>query len=169
MNQLAIPALAPRLAVCSFVVDGEPIPCGRPRASIGKSKAGKSFVHVYADPRSAGYEKLIGQMALANRALEWRTDWAAYSLRIRVYQAERRGDGDNFLKAVQDGLQGVLWGNDRRIRHATVDVFDDFDRPRLEVLAAMVGPLDEQHDRDERRRVLAARARRAGTTRRRAA
>lgn len=147
----------PELPVCTFTVHGEPVPCGRPRARIVTPKRGKPFIHVHPDERSAAYEKLVGEVALAARPASWRIDWSAYDLRIRVYQRRRQGDWDNFAKAVCDGAQGILWGNDRRVRAGRVDMLDDLDRPRLEVFAEMVGELDLEADRRARARMLAAR------------
>lgn len=142
---------------CAFTVHGEPVPCGRPRARIVTPRGKAPFIHMHPDAKSEAYEKLVSEVACPARPAGWRLDWAAYDLRVRVYQRERRGDGDNFAKAVADGCAGVLWENDRRIRSWRIDILDDLDRPRLEVLATMLGELDAEADQKARARLLAAR------------
>jgi len=158
--QLALVApLAPRLYTCSFVVHGEPIPCGRPRSAIGSRGDGSAFVRVYADPKSDKYEKLIGAIALGARPRGWRSDWGMYALSVRVYRSERRGDGDNFAKAVADGCLKVLWDNDGRVTSWRISMLDELERPRIEVLARMVGNMDAEQDRKARTRMLGERRR----------
>lgn len=173
---LALFTKAPAIArpSCLFVVPGEPVPCGRPRSrAFIAYEGGKPVARlaVHPDPKSDAYEQAIGLVARAARPTGWRTDWAAYELRVRVWQSERRGDGDNFVKAVADGCAGkkgssgtwerppVLWDNDRRIKKWIVEIGDDLDRPRLEVLATMIGDLSHDDDQKARTRLLAQRRR----------
>lgn len=156
---------------CLFVVPGEPVPCGRPRSRIVAPKGGAPYIQVRPDPKSDAYEQAVGLVASTARPKGWRTDWAAYEIRVRAWQSERRGDGDNFAKAVADGCAGkkgssgtwerppVLWDNDRRIKKWVVEIGDDLDRPRLEVLATMLGDLSHDDDQKARTRLLAQRRR----------
>jgi Holliday junction resolvase RusA-like endonuclease len=145
---------------CAFTVPGEPVPCGRPRSRIVTPYGKAPFIQTYPDPKSDAYEKAVGLVARASRPTGWRTDWAAYEVRIRVFQALRRGDADNLAKAPIDGCQGVLWDNDRRIRKLVVEVADDLVNPRLEVLATMLGDLTAEADARLRTKAM-ARQRRA--------
>jgi hypothetical protein len=54
----------------------------------------------------------------------------------------RRGDGDNYQKAVADGLTGVLWQNDAAAHTWAVDIIDDLAKPRIEVIVEMLGDQD---------------------------
>lgn len=141
---------------CLFTVYGPPVPCGRPRATVIPSPKG-SRAHVYADPKSVKYQKLIGEVALRHRPPSWRSDWASYSLWVRVYLKEDRGDCDNFLKSVSDGCNRILWDNDKRIRSWRIDIAEDHKNPRVEVLAMMVGDIDADKARRVRTRTLAKR------------
>jgi Holliday junction resolvase RusA-like endonuclease len=141
---------------CVFTVEREPVPCARPRSRIVTPRGREPFIQTYPDPKSAEYQELVGENALWNRPPGWRIDWARYEVRVRVYQRERRGDGDNFLKQVADGCQGILWDNDRRIRRWTIDIIDELQNPRLEVLATMVGDLDAAADKQARAKLLVA-------------
>lgn len=182
MSQLALiapPAQKLHTVTVTFTVHGEPIPCGRPRGQLITPKHRKPFIHWHPDEESDKYEAHIRRVATLNRPHGWRIDWGAYSLSVRVYQREQRGDGDNFLKAVADGCGGklrkgateeqralnpwaeppALWVSDRRVRSWSIKIIDEQDNPRLEVLASMVGELDIEQDRKARARLLAARRR----------
>lgn len=119
---------------CSFVIQGEPVPCARARVIWAKGKM------LGVTPRkTSGYEQLVGFHALASRPREWRQDWASYSLTIAVYRAIRRGDGDNYAKAVADGCTGILWTNDSSIHRWVIEIHDDLVHPRIEVTVSMLG------------------------------
>jgi Holliday junction resolvase RusA-like endonuclease len=151
---------------CAFTILGEPVPCGRPRSVpyiVWEGKTPKARVKVHPDPKSDAYEQAVGLVARTARPVGWRADWAVYELRARVFQARRAGDGDNFAKAIADGCAGILWENDRRIRLWHIQILDDLTRPRLEVLAVMLGEVDASEDAKLRSRALAKRRGRAAS------
>jgi Holliday junction resolvase RusA-like endonuclease len=43
---------------------------------------------------------------------------------VTVHRARRAGDGDNFLKAAKDALNGVCWPDDRMVVTALVRILD---------------------------------------------
>jgi len=57
---------------------------------------------------------------------------------IRAYRPRAIGDVDNIIKALLDSCNKTLWTDDRQIKHLEIDVYDDKDRPRVEM---EVGPL----------------------------
>lgn len=109
-----------------IIIPGKPIP--KARARIGKHGA-------YTPQRTAQYERLVAGMALIARQEAHEKLWTGpVNLEVRIYpdrvevmaaQMEgeaRTGGGDisNVLKAVEDGLQGVIFKNDRQVEYLTV-------------------------------------------------
>lgn len=133
--------------ICSFTVPGEPVPCARARVIPGRAITPK---------KTGAHERLVGLIALSKRPTGWRLDWASYDLTVRVYRATRKGDGDNYAKAVADGCTGVLWTNDSAIHRWVIVIEDDLVHPRTEVMISMAGELDLEADRKLRAQALAA-------------
>jgi hypothetical protein len=79
---------------------------------------------------------------------------------VRVYRATRKGDGDNYAKAVADGCTGVLWKDDSRIHRWVIVIEDDLVHPRTEVMISMAGELDLEADRKLRAQALTAKGKR---------
>lgn len=116
----------------SFVVPGQPIPKGRPRASV---RGGR--VHMRTPPRTVAYEDAVAWAARAVcRAPLDMVDGAPVPLAVcvvavlaRVGRLDKRGltagrvwahgstaDADNIAKAVLDGMQrGGALANDRHV------------------------------------------------------
>lgn len=55
---------------------------------------------------------------------------------VAVYRERQRGDLDNYLKVLLDGLQGVFYDNDAQIRELHATLHDDRHDPRCEVSIA---------------------------------
>jgi Holliday junction resolvase RusA-like endonuclease len=123
--------------ICSFVIQGEPVPCARARVFARRGK-----IVAVTPEKTRGYEHIVGLVARTKRPRGWRLDWASYSIKVTVYRAVRRGDGDNYQKAVADGLTGVLWQNDSAAHAWTVDIVDDLAKPRIEVIVETLGDQD---------------------------
>lgn len=120
-----------------FLVPGEPIGKGRPR--IGKVG---SHARMFTPTKTANYEGLIalaGTEAMVGRSLlegpvmvELRIvmaipaskskRWKAQALAGEVFPT-KKPDMDNVIKAIYDGLNGVVWKDD-------VQVVDAFVRKR---------------------------------------
>jgi len=113
----------------AFTVPGPPVPKERPR--VGKN-GGRT------PARTAAYEKHVGFCALAARSSlskTWPIDADAYEITLEIHELPKsRGDLDNYMKSILDGMQGILYGTDRRVRKATVTVSVDRLKPRAEVM-----------------------------------
>lgn len=109
------------MKVLTFWVDGRPVP--KERARTVRTKRGKYCT--YTPPRTAAWEqrvRLVAQAACS--ATGWRPVMASYSVHVDVYRARRAGDGDNFLKAAKDALNGVVWPDDRMSVQGSYHVYD---------------------------------------------
>lgn len=108
----------------SFVVAGAPVPKARARVMNGYS---------FTPKRVRDYELLV--RTIAESVVSKRPDWpldnaAGYFLRVAVYRAARRGDLDNYTKAISDGLQRTCFDDDKRIVEIHAKLFDDKEHPR---------------------------------------
>lgn len=125
-----------------FTVPG--LPQGKGRARFGNGRT-------YTPAKTVAYEGLIalaGQQAMAGRELLTAPVYiqvhaffpipASWSKKRRVAAATRltwhtgKPDGDNVLKAVGDGLNGIVWKDDSQVAFAKV-LKHYADTPRLEV------------------------------------
>lgn len=145
----------------SFVIEGEPVPCARARVF---SRGGITVARTPSKTRA--FEHLVAVSARVKRPTDWRLDWASYDLSVRVYRATRKGDGDNYAKAIADGCTGVLWTNDSRIHRWVIVIEDDLVHPRTEVMVYMTGDLDLEADRNLRAQALAANGKKTKAKRR---
>lgn len=92
-----------------FFVSGNPIPKERPR--FGRNG------NVYTPKKTKAWETLVGLHGKVARPAGWPLD-AKYKVTIKVRPYRRRGrkgDLDNFLKSILDGLEGILWDNDTQV------------------------------------------------------
>ena len=126
-----------------FTINGECVPKARPRFS--------KFGHVYTTPKTRAYENIVKSTAIDNRVpcitTALRVELIIYKSIPKSFSKKKRElanegkiypvvkpDIDNYVKAVLDGLNGVLFVDDKQIV--------DFraakrysDRPRVEVTA----------------------------------
>lgn len=113
----------------SLVIPGPPVAKGRPRIS---TRGG--FARAYTPAKTVAYEGLVamaGHEAMAGRApiegalrlgmvatfqvpASWSKKKTAAALEGAVRPAGRP-DADNILKAIGDGLNGVVWRDDAQI------------------------------------------------------
>ncbi|OVE45679.1 RusA family crossover junction endodeoxyribonuclease [Chromobacterium violaceum] len=111
----------------TFTVPGAPVGKGRPKVS---TRGGK-FARMYTPEKTASYEGLIAlaaQQAMAGRAplngpadvsiimvLPIPTSWSkrkqAAALAGQVFPT-KKPDADNVVKAIFDGMNGVVWVDD---------------------------------------------------------
>ena len=102
-------------------------------------KAGKPFIHMYADPETEAYEKVLAQTAalfmrgraptenpvalLVHAFLRVPESWSRRDREAALAGAilpTSRPDGDNYLKAVQDSLNKICYSDDSQVVDARV-------------------------------------------------
>lgn len=127
----------PELQIIEFTVPGEPVGKGRPR--VGKVGG---HARLFTPEKTANYEGLVahaGQLAMDGRQLldgallvelhitvsvprSWSQKKRALALAGKVFPT-KKPDKDNVIKAIYDGLNGVIWVDD-------VQVVDGIQRKR---------------------------------------
>lgn len=122
------------LAPVAFVVPGEPIGKGRPR--IGKVG---NHARMFTPAKTANYEGLIahaGHQAMAGRELIEGPVMVELHIALSIPQSmskkrkaqaiagdlfpTKKPDMDNVIKAIYDGLNGVVWKDDVQVVDAHV-------------------------------------------------
>lgn len=107
---------------CEIYIEGVPRPKERPRLRAGGG---------FTPPATRGWEEVVTWAAISQGARRVFSSWdGEYAVDVTIYHAKvLRGDLDNYLKAILDGLQtaGVL-RNDKLVRELTIRrVPDDVD------------------------------------------
>lgn len=117
-----------------FEVPGEPHHKGRHRARIARTKGGGQFIHMYPDPATAAYEKVIAQraaiemrgrkpserpLALIVHAfksvpMSWSRRERADALAGRILPTGK-ADWDNFGKCCSDAMNKIAYLDDAQI------------------------------------------------------
>lgn len=114
-------------------VPGSPVP--KARARVYTTRRGE--IRAVTPARTRDAEDEMGWLL----KMAWRQEAdasAQFGVRCRfvfsrtVAGDERRVDGDNCLKAALDAGNGVVWADDRQVRHAEYDV-QFGDEPRAEI------------------------------------
>ena len=136
----------------SFIIPGNPVPKGRPRISV---RDGKAFARTPA--KTVIFENLVKhEAALAmdgqapyegpvdlkiNVCLPHSTSWPAWK-RDGVFSGEilqtSRPDLDNYIKAILDGLNGVVFKDDAQVVNIGASKFFAV-TPRIYVQAEFLG------------------------------
>lgn len=111
-----------------ITIDGDPIPAQRPRYSVRR---------VYQPKRNVEYRKQIQAAAMAAMAgAEPLKGEVAVTVKLyrRFKPAARNfGDVDNHLKALFDGMNQIVFDDDRQIVRCVVEKFQDKVNPRVEI------------------------------------
>lgn len=126
-----------------FTINGECVPKARPRFS--------KFGHVYTTPKTRAYENIVKSTAIDNRVpcvtTALRVELVIYKSIPKSFSKKKRElanegkiypvvkpDIDNYVKAVLDGLNGVLFVDDKQIvDFRAIKRYSD--SPRVEVTA----------------------------------
>ena len=112
----------------TFEILGDPIPAARPRFSKG---------HCYQPARNREYRLRVAQAAQnamqGSKPLE-----GALSMDVRIYRKYKRtarlyGDVDNHLKALLDGMNGIVFADDGQVVEIAALKCVDKINPRVEV------------------------------------
>jgi crossover junction endodeoxyribonuclease RusA len=113
------------LEVLEFTVEGVPVPKGRPRFFRG---------HAVTPKRTRDYEKKVREVAMAAAAeCGWVADDRDCWLNVIVCRAAKRGDLDNYVKAITDAINGVAYDDDRRIAYINAVRREDKNYPKVTV------------------------------------
>jgi len=121
----------------SFVVHGPPVPKARARV-VSRVENGKTKTRGVTPAKTRDYEKLVNLCALGARLKHGAWPHVErsvhYGIKLRVFRSRDAGDLDNYVKAVSDACNGVLWLDDSQIRRidAMVDGCEK-GRERVEV------------------------------------
>lgn len=125
------------LATVSFTVPGPPVPWQR---VIPVHRFGKRISVVPA--RTRAYERCVATAGMSARmtfAFHEVEPWPythaqSYRLSCCFYRGANRGDLSNFIKAIEDGLNSVLWPDDRAVRsYGPMSMPVDRANPRADV------------------------------------
>ena len=126
-----------------FTINGECVPKARPRFS--------KFGHVYTTPKTRAYENIVKSTAIDNRVpcvtTALRVEIVIYKSIPKSFSKVKRKlanegkiypivkpDIDNYVKSVLDGLNGVLFMDDKQIvDFRAIKKYSD--NPRVEVTA----------------------------------
>ena len=131
-----------------IVVECDPLPAQRPRFSGRRC---------YQSARDKNYrEQVQWQARLAMKSSAPLT--CALKADVKLYRryrptSKRFGDVDNFLKALFDGMNQIVFADDSQIVQCTVTKHTDKDRPRAEILISSAEVLfgnEKVHARGER-------------------
>ncbi|KAF1084944.1 Endodeoxyribonuclease RusA [Sporotomaculum syntrophicum] len=96
----------------AFVIPGRPVPKQRPR--LGKQG------QIYTPKETKAYEQTVGR---AGRQVFKKPYNGPVSLQVKVYLTAPRGDLDNYIKSIQDGLNQVAWRDDRQVIRLKAGLF----------------------------------------------
>lgn len=120
--------------ICAFTVLGPPQPKERARACPN----GKHVTPL----KTRRYERLVGTVACLQVPRGWPLD-GIYVVEVQAYFADRRArDVDNVAKAVLDGLNKVLWRDDRQVLRLVSEKHVDRAKPRVEVRVESRAPTE---------------------------
>lgn len=134
-----------------IVIPGQPIQQERPRSRIVRPKGGAPFVSVYDSKRSKDNKAFIASCAVQVKPKEpldcdleveiifYRELLKSFSKK-KIEQAlagqlrpNTKPDIDNYVKAVFDGINGIIWKDDARVVDLKTSKYYS-DRPRTEVI-----------------------------------
>jgi Holliday junction resolvase RusA-like endonuclease len=122
-----------------FTIPVQPLPKKRPRFnSTGKRKA-------YTDSRTLAYEQTVATHAMI--AMQSK-DVLQGDLQVVLHfhrKGKKRADLDNLIKAVWDGMNGIVYEDDKQIVKATTQVSYGAEEPSVTITVATL-PLAKSHE-----------------------
>ena len=100
-----------------FVVPGRPTPKARPRVVRAGGRA-----RAYTPEATKAFEEAVGweaKRAGARRPVQWPVE-----VRVKFVVRHRRADLDNLVKAVLDGMRGVVYEDDSQVVRLEAEVLE---------------------------------------------
>lgn len=120
----------------SVVIPGPPV--AKQRARVGKGG------RVYTPPETRSYEQKVAFIAGHEaRKAKWKLTDQPVEIDVRIYRARATGDLSNFVKAIEDGMNGIIYVDDRQIVSIDAAMFLDRKNPRTEVKVRLASELKE--------------------------
>ncbi len=110
-------------------INSAPVPCARARVL----KTGRS----YTPKRTADWQNVV--MWAAKAAMAKNPLWAPgpktrFMLYAHIYRAADRGDLDNYIKGIMDGMtKAGIWADDRLVHSISAMMYVDKLNPRVEI------------------------------------
>lgn len=110
-----------------LVIPGRPVPKKRPRTSLAGRK-----MHVYTPTETSAYEKLVRDLAFLKVKKPFFED---IEVSIKLFFRNRRfGDIDNYAKSILDGMQEIVFENDKQVAKLHIERhIDEEERAEVEV------------------------------------
>lgn len=109
------------MKILAFWVEGRPV--AWQRAVTVRTPRGKR--RTFVPDRTRRWKSTVRLHAMrAVACAGWTPDDAAYSVDVAVYRARRAGDADNYLKAIKDALNAIVWPDDRMVIESCVRLID---------------------------------------------
>lgn len=111
-----------------ILIEGDAIPAARPRFSGRRCYQPKRNMEYRSLVQASAYAAMFGKQPMTGEL----------SAVVRVYRrfkptARNFGDVDNFLKALFDGMNQIVFEDDSQICKCLVEKFKDAKRPRVEI------------------------------------
>ena len=120
----------------TITIPGPPV--AKQRARVGKGG------RVYTPPETRSYEQKVAVFAtVAARRAKWKVTSEPVEIDVRIYRARATGDLSNFVKAIEDGMNGIIYVDDRQIVSIDAAMFLDRKNPRTEVKVRLASELKE--------------------------
>lgn len=119
----------------SFTVYGTPVPKERHRTM----RRGRRIVS-FTPERTVAYEHLVGVTACEAMLDGVRRFDKPCGLCMMVYRKMAKGDLDNLEKSVKDGMNGMVYTDDRLVKVHHTWMGESKDDPRVDVLVWELSP-----------------------------
>lgn len=114
-----------------IIIPGRPVPKERPRLTVDGRKK-----YIYTPKETSKFEKQVALAALT--AADGKVLFGDIAINIKLYFSDRKfGDLDNYAKSILDGLQGVLFENDKQVSKLHIERYIDKNE-RAEVIVEEV-------------------------------
>ena len=111
-----------------IVIEGDPIPAARPRFSSRRCCHPARNVDYRREVEMAARLAMKGKPPLTGALKAVVQLYRRYRTTTRIF-----GDVDNHLKALFDGMNGIVYLDDAQIVTCVVEKYTDKERPRAEV------------------------------------